>query len=304
MFSGGLVKLHHLGGEYLRWLEADLKAARAAGKKWIIAGGHRPLAPWWQSTRNGADEVRSRYQDMNESEFFSTDFDWNFFCRCYKNLWNLWGFESFYSSQQTCSCTWAKIRLRHSGMIELLEFLGRFPWGWMVCHFSHTWLWQWIWKLRQIMYLKAQSVIFQRTEETFRRGLCYHIFRTWACCAAGFVATSPEEVWGWPLLRGPCSQAWCKSAFKFDSCFRGLNGCELWAMCLEACHILIWVIFDDIFRRMLRNNQLPSIPKPSSQRRYWRDPPSADVNASRREYKAGACGPIWRVWKKRTWKVS
>ena len=29
-------------GEYMRWLEADLAAAKAQGFNWIIAGGHRP----------------------------------------------------------------------------------------------------------------------------------------------------------------------------------------------------------------------------------------------------------------------
>ena len=58
-----------LRGEYLRWLEADLKAARAAGKKWIIAGGHRPLVPCWQSTR---EKSQMRVQIPS---FFSTDFD-------------------------------------------------------------------------------------------------------------------------------------------------------------------------------------------------------------------------------------
>ena len=29
-------------GEYMRWLEADLAAAKAQGFRWIIAGGHRP----------------------------------------------------------------------------------------------------------------------------------------------------------------------------------------------------------------------------------------------------------------------
>ena len=29
-------------GTYMRWLEADLKAARARNVRWLIAGGHRP----------------------------------------------------------------------------------------------------------------------------------------------------------------------------------------------------------------------------------------------------------------------
>eukprot|EP00438_Fugacium_kawagutii_P030447 Skav216232 [mRNA] locus=scaffold238:405571:438131:+ [translate_table: standard] len=46
-------------GEYLRWLEADLKAARAAGKKWIIAGGHRPLM---RLKHSGMIELLEKYK--------------------------------------------------------------------------------------------------------------------------------------------------------------------------------------------------------------------------------------------------
>lgn len=55
------LKAGHFGaeGEYLRWLEADLKAARAAGKKWIIAGGHRPLI---RLRHSGMIELLEKYE--------------------------------------------------------------------------------------------------------------------------------------------------------------------------------------------------------------------------------------------------
>ncbi|CAK8987592.1 unnamed protein product [Durusdinium trenchii] len=55
------LKAGHFGaeGEYLRWLEADLKAARAAGKKWIVAGGHRPLM---RLKHSGMIELLEKYE--------------------------------------------------------------------------------------------------------------------------------------------------------------------------------------------------------------------------------------------------
>ena len=84
-------------GEYLRWLEADLKAARAAGKKWIIAGGHRPLVPCWQSTREAASRwAKIKIPRHGRINVFSKDFDWHFFfLGGYENLWNLWGLKVF-----------------------------------------------------------------------------------------------------------------------------------------------------------------------------------------------------------------
>ena len=117
-------------GEYLRWLEADLKAARDAGKKWIIAGGHRPLVSWLWYVVMIKVEFGGHYKlllviamAVKSVSSFKKLQDQDFECPG-----PIFWFRFVNCALDRNSFTWktdpTETSVRHSGMIELLELLG------------------------------------------------------------------------------------------------------------------------------------------------------------------------------------
>ena len=131
--------------------------------------------------------------------------------------------DQYRTSTNLLTSTWAKIRLRHSGMIELLEFLGR-PWGeQMVCH----------------VFQSSVSYFPKTWRNRNRRGLCYHICRTRACCAVGL---SQAHLRKYEVDLYFAGHAHRHRANLLSSLIPASAG---W-MCLEACHMIIWIISEYI----------------------------------------------------------